>query len=153
MKMNLKEKELKGPLEGLFHPLEPVDHLLDHLDLGHQDLKDHLHLVVQEDLEDLKMDHHLVDLLEDLVVQDLMGHLEAEVVAVEEGGGEEGALTVPSEEVQKWDSEEEVDLEVGEEDLEVHQVLFFVLGCCHLRSCIQIYGFAISLLLFFGYRF
>ena len=124
MKLNLKEKELKEPLEVLFHPLEPVDHLLDHLDLGHQDLKDHLHLVVQEDLEDLKMDHHLVDLLEDLVVQDLMGHLEAEVVAVEEGGGEEGALTVPSEEVQKWDSEEEVDLEVGEEDLEVHQVLF-----------------------------
>ena len=123
MKLNLKEKELMEPLEVLFHPLEPVDHLLDHLDLGHPDLKDHLDLVVQEDLEHHKMDHHLVDPLVDLVVQDLMGHLEAEVVAVEGGGGEEGALTVPSEEVQKWDSEEEVDPEVGEEDLEVHQVL------------------------------
>lgn len=121
MKKKMKEKEPKEPLEVLFHTLELVDHLLGHLDSGHQDLKDHLDLVVQGDLEDHKMDHHLVDPLGDLVVQDLMGHLEAEVVAVEEDGGEEGALMVPSEEGQTWDSEEEEDLEVVEEVLEAHQ--------------------------------
>ena len=105
-----------------FHLSEAVDHLLDHQGLHPQDLKDHLDLVVQEDLVDPKKDHK--DLMDHLLsaVQDLMDNLEAEVVVAEGGGEEEVDQTVPSEVALTWASGEEVGQEEAEEDLEDLQV-------------------------------
>jgi len=123
MKMNQREKaHLMDLLETNSHLLELVAHLMGHPDLDQLVLMDHPDLEVQEDLEDHKMDHHLVVLLAS-EVQDLMVPLEAEGVGVEEVGEVEVDLRVHSEVGLKWVLEAEVVQEEVEEGLEDRQAI------------------------------